>query len=363
MGTKKISVTCLVIALLASSISISLIPAKSAGAADPMPKVDVWTDKGGKGVSDSGGTFTVGEKTVIYAYTNMPGQEYCQIWGPHGKELDESRQLTAAGTITFDLGTAEEKDVGNWQIMFGVSSGNYVGGDFMKWTVVAASSPQTSSPPATPSTSDNTRALPQINTDIQWQVTIGASRSSAVDALIALKMANKVLSENLTMDIDSDGKVTTQDAKAILRRSVRGQVEFSAEQRRLLNRFSAPDTFVLSMGMDTIAESPQFVRSEQWNYHDFGAGFNFRNGKFDEYDSGIDFEAKPSFSKFRPNQFVENMTLQDINALVGDVPQIEAEYVPNLVKNAKVYIYAEGLVVGIQDGKVIYVCSLPASIE
>jgi hypothetical protein len=368
MATKKISAIFLMIALLVSSISISLIPAKSAYAADPIPKVDAWTDKGGKGINVAGGTFTAGENTVIYANTNMPGHAYWQLWGPHGKELDDNRILTAAGTYNFNIGTAEEKDIGNWQFSFGVISGNYAGSDIIKFTVVAASSPQPSSTPSAPPTTPVSppTAAPAPSTAstgviTQWQVKIGASKNSAVDALIAMKMANKALPENLAMDLDSNGKVTAQDAKTILQRAIKGRVELSEEQKRLMGRFCAPDGFIITMGMDESTGSPVFTRLEQWQYYVVGSSFSFSDGKFIGMDEAVKFDLEIGDTKFRPNHFDQYMTLDDVTSLVGSNPQLHLTMVPELMKNTIFYGYQEGIVIGLIDDKLAYVYYQPTS--
>jgi len=44
----------------------------------------------------------------------------------------------------------------------------------------------------------------------------GDSRVSAMDALLAMKMAASLVTPDLTLDINGDGVITTEDARAIL---------------------------------------------------------------------------------------------------------------------------------------------------
>lgn len=56
-----------------------------------------------------------------------------------------------------------------------------------------------------------------------WSHNDGDGKLSAVDALCALQMAVGKKTANLSLDINSDGKVTSLDARNILKLAVTGQ--------------------------------------------------------------------------------------------------------------------------------------------
>jgi hypothetical protein len=129
-------------------------------------------------------------------------------------------------------------------------------------------------------------------------------------------------------------------------------VKTSLDQQQVLDSFGYPDTFTLIM-MDG-------VRHEVWNYYLLQKSFEFLNGEFLK-DRELSFlEAEFQFPKFKPTQFKEGMSLAEAQFL-GD-PTAEGEVSSDLLDNAKVYNFWDQVKVGVKDGRILYVETLPVFI-
>ena len=103
----------LIICLLFQGIH-GVIPVQAANALS----FDIWTNKGGEGPVRPGGTFEVGEETVIYARATANVQAERTIQGPSYTNKD-TLEMQAGVTYQWSLGKAEQKDIGDWTITLG----------------------------------------------------------------------------------------------------------------------------------------------------------------------------------------------------------------------------------------------------
>lgn len=127
-------------------------------------------------------------------------------------------------------------------------------------------------------------------------------------------------------------------------------VKPSEDQAELINSFGYPDVFMLTMEAEN--------RYEIWTYYDMARNFVFYNGQFVEDQIIDELEQELQFPDFRPTQFSADMTLKDVNKILGDFT-VEADITSSLIENAKVYDYWDQVKVGTKDDKVTYVETLP----
>ena len=189
----RTGVTCLALALL-------LLPAGNAGAANgeaPLA-VDVWTDKGGEGLSAPGGTYELGEETWLYFQVSAPCDVRLTVTGEQGSGSEEG-SVDRAGTYERYLGPTEEIDLGQWQIRVEVWTTGQYASDAVTFSVVEAGA-------AAPPPTGRTRG----DCDGDGEIT-------AADAQCALAMAVGRIPEDPAADVTGDGRVSSLDARKILR--------------------------------------------------------------------------------------------------------------------------------------------------
>jgi hypothetical protein len=210
------------------------IPAQPAPPSPPtgveQAAIDVWTGKGGQGPATPGGTYQVGDETVIYMRATETVQARLSISGPSMTSSGE-QAMQGGKTYQWFLGKAEEKDIGQWRIVVEATvPGGQLISDATSFTVVAAGAPPAPSPaPPTPT--------PPTTTGIEEKAAkIDAASATELDALIALKMAEGELATDLNMDANGDGKVTKEDAHLILKWAIEGSAPAASS---LLGRHGA----------------------------------------------------------------------------------------------------------------------------
>jgi len=129
----------------------------------------------------------------------------------------------------------------------------------------------------------------------------------------------------------------------------------SPDQQRLVDRLSHPHTFSLIMDRDEDVESggTKAVRLEIWNYHTLGTCFTFIDGTFQGVDAAREISGG-EYPPLHPEQFSEEMTVAEVNELLGDIPYAGAAPVPEIFAGAEIYVYEQGLVIAIVDGRLAY---------
>jgi len=183
------------------ALALLLLPAGSAGAADgetPLA-VDVWTDKGGEGLSAPAGTYELGEEPWVYFQVSAPCEVRLTATGEHGSRSEPPQVLEAAGTYNLSLGPAEEMDLGRWQFTVEVWTTGQYASDAVTFSVVEAGA--AAPPPAG-------RARGDCD---------GDGEITAADAQCALAMAVGKIAEDPAADVTGDGRVSSLDARKILR--------------------------------------------------------------------------------------------------------------------------------------------------
>lgn len=207
---KKSTVLTGVPALMVLSLCV-LFAVSTAPVAAQAFSVDVWTGKGGQGYAADGGSFGTNEEVVVHIWASHDCYASITI-GPAGGEPGTffDAELQGGDTVSIVPSEAGTDLTGSWQVT--VSAASKVGGalasDYVVFSIGAAmpppSTPPTSMPPATTPAAG---ALAQDN-------------ATALDALIALKMAEGSLPAGLDFDADGDGRITVDDARLILRWAV-----------------------------------------------------------------------------------------------------------------------------------------------
>jgi hypothetical protein len=205
--TKSTTLAKTVAAILIFSLVLVGIPAGDVAASngDNTLSIDVWTSKGGQGPVALGGTFQVGEETIIYVRATVTVQARWTISGPSA--TNSGAQLLEGGeTYMLALGQAEEVDIGQWQFAFEGEIPGQGAYDRVSFNVVSSAPASTSTPPVS--------SPPTVVEEETAR--IDAASATELAALIALKMAEGKLATDLYMDADGDGRVTKEDANLIL---------------------------------------------------------------------------------------------------------------------------------------------------
>lgn len=127
----------------------------------------------------------------------------------------------------------------------------------------------------------------------------------------------------------------------------------SVDQIDLINSFGYPNIFLLSMDDEN--------RYEVWTYFDMEREFIFMNGEFLDAKPVDSISEDFQFSEFRPTQFKNEISLEDINKILGD-PTAKAKVSAEIMQNTELYDYWDQVKVGIQDGEVVFVQTLPVLI-
>lgn len=183
----------------------------------------------------------------------------------------------------------------------------------------------------------------------------GALIALAVVAVVAVwALVPHDLTELLGVAVTVDrGTPTASATAATSPEATPSGWRLSDAQRRLVERLSHPDTFSLVVGVDTATGNTAPVRLEAWNYHTLGTCFTFVDGGFEGVDEAREITGG-EYSPLRPETFYGDMTLQQVNEVLGDIPYAGAAPVPEVFSGAQIYVYEQGLVVAIVDGKLAY---------
>jgi hypothetical protein len=168
--------------------------------------VDVWTDKGGRGIGLPGGSYLLGESTTIWIEVSADCQVDWSLSGPGGSGSDTA--YLQAGAYSMQLGQAEAVDAGTWAVTVQASVAGQMASDIVGFAVL----PFQSGTPPQPT--EPSGLQPRGQAPPRTYVT--PDSATELDALIALKMAKGALPPDASMDVNGDGQVTVDDARLIL---------------------------------------------------------------------------------------------------------------------------------------------------
>jgi hypothetical protein len=177
-------------------------------------QIDVWTDKGGQGEKNPGGTYYVGEETTLYIRTNRDCRATLMIFVRPSIDYFNGIADIKAGTYVIELGKAEESDIGLSGATFQASSfGEGQRMDSTSWNVIPAPD---STPAPTPIPTPTPQPQPPSSSELpavkppgagESVDTLDAENATELSALTALKMAEGKLPADLKMDIDKSIKM------------------------------------------------------------------------------------------------------------------------------------------------------------
>lgn len=215
----------LIVVIYSSCIAVSPI---DVSAQQPgVLAIDVWTNKGGQGEGVSGGSFQVGEPVILYAKASISCQGKLTWMGPSGTGL---RQLTLqeGEIVNIPLSFPDASAIGLWQVKLEALYENQNKTDLTSLFITDKSTPQ--SPPSTPvapapapaptPTPPPAQSQPSTSPPQQSAAKIGPGNATELDALMALKITEGLLTTDPRLDVNSDGKITTEDVMLILLWSV-----------------------------------------------------------------------------------------------------------------------------------------------
>jgi len=143
---------------------------------------------------------------------------------------------------------------------------------------------------------------------------------------------------------------------------IKPKVALSSQQKELVDQFGYPTTFTLVFGEMTIEGKYQPARLEIWNYDEIGRRFYFVDGQFAK-DEDIPFREKALYPDLRPTWFDQETTFEQVKKIIGLEPRASAEFIPEIIKNGKVYDFYGQVKVAVVDGKIIYLETYPVLTE
>lgn len=359
MINRRLSFTVSLLVIL--SLTAGIIPSVYVSSDTMALSFDVWTNKGGKGPIAPGGTFQVGEDTVIYATATADVQARWTISGPSMSDQGTVAML-ANKTYIFEMGEALQQDIGQWTVTFegelyknGVP---YQGAmDKVSFTVVAAGTQAT-----TPETSQAPAAAPARMIDED-----GALET---DALTAIKMADGDIPPSGEYDVDNDGEVTEIDAMQIMNWAVSGVYQGlpSVEQTEVIDVFGPPDQFAVWYDLDDDIAMDFLVRNEVWYYPDYESCITFVAGSICDAGAYAPPENETSYPNLRPWDFDGFMTYDQVMEKIGEKSADTLDLLPESLQEDGFTAYAASPAVFIIEGgqlayiQTIVVDTIPGSI-
>lgn len=218
---KKSAVLTGVPGLMALALCV-LFAVSTAPVAAQSFSVDVWTSKGGQGYAAAGGSFGTNEEVVVYIWASHDCYASITI-GPAGGEPGTffDAELQGGDTVSIVPREAGTDLTGSWQVT--VSAASMVGGalssDYVVFSIGATPPPSPTAPPTTTPPPSTPPTSPPATKPAAGAV--AQDNATALDALIALKMAEGSLPADLEFDVDGSGQVTVEDARLILGWAVR----------------------------------------------------------------------------------------------------------------------------------------------
>jgi hypothetical protein len=139
----------------------------------------------------------------------------------------------------------------------------------------------------------------------------------------------------------------------------------SADQKRVVQEFGPPQTFSIVCATDPThdkATSDGFPvrRIETWTYHDLGQQFFFRDGAALGTTATPVAVAGTGYPKLKPEEFYRGMSIDDVVKAVGAAPAKAADIAPDTYKGIEMYVFADQVLAGFEDGKLVVLRTAPA---
>lgn len=191
-GTPALTMLALCIILVVSPAAVS--------AQSSEFSVDVWTSKGGQGFGASGGSFADDEELVVYIWASHDCYASIAIGPSEGEPSTYfDAELQGGETVSIVPKQTGVDLTGSWAVMVDAVSvsGSVLSSDYVLFSIAgAAAGTSPTSPPVTPA--------------------VASDSATALDALIALKMAEGTIPVEAEYDVNGDGQVTVDDARQIL---------------------------------------------------------------------------------------------------------------------------------------------------
>ena len=134
-----------------------------------------------------------------------------------------------------------------------------------------------------------------------------------------------------------------------------GKAILSNDQRKVVKILGYPDVFMLMMENND--------RAEIWTYFNAKTNCIFNNGKLTGYKEQKPLAGNFSYPRIKPTQFSKGMVEKDVLRILPEPAVISEGTIKSIDGTVKIYDYFDRVRIGMVDGKVVYVQTLPFAVE
>lgn len=129
----------------------------------------------------------------------------------------------------------------------------------------------------------------------------------------------------------------------------------SEDQRKVIKKMGYPDVFVVMMENDD--------RREIWTYFSKEINCVFINGKLSSLKEQKPLNQNFHYTKIRPAQFFNGMMEEDVIKILSNPTAITEGTIETVEGKVKIFDYFDQVRVGMVDGQVVYVQTLPFALR
>ena len=132
-------------------------------------------------------------------------------------------------------------------------------------------------------------------------------------------------------------------------------VTLSKDQERIVGKIGYPDVFVLMMENDE--------RREIWTYFDEGINCIFLDGKVTGFKEQTGLTEDFYYPSVKPTQFFSGMAEKDIVRIFSQPSAVVEGSIEFVDGKVKIFDYFDQVRVGMVEGQVVYVQTLPFALR
>jgi len=171
------------------------------------------------------------------------------------------------------------------------------------------------------------------------------TKSTAILMGIAAVLVLFVIMDRVIIPSLSKGGIITQE-KA---------VKLSKDQKKIVDKIGYPDVFVLMIENDE--------RREIWTYFDTGINCIFSNGKIAGFKEQYHLTENFHYPSVKPTQFSNGMMEKDVIRILSQPSAVTEGNIETIDGTVKILDYFDQVRVGMVEGQVVYVQTLPFALR